>query len=254
MRKLLLLLALVLVPAFAFAHDGEDHATSSPAKPPIKAEVRGEGGMPMLPKVGPAVRDIASSTRAEIKEAKDAAQALLEQKRAAIKTFVGDRKEDIASTTMMLRERILGKKSEVEARAEEAKGKAREKFNENVQVAVGNIADRLTKAVSDFSSIADRIEAKITEEQAKGTDMGGSVTALAAARADIATAQDKVTAASGALSTALAASSPKDQMAAVRTAVKAAEDALKTAKQSLHTALKTVKVEAQASVSVEAAN
>jgi len=193
-----LALGLLLAPAFALAQDAKPLRPFMP--PPVKN----------------IIRDIASTTRAEIKD------------------FRGE-----------IKNKIEAKREDVRTRVEEAKQKAKEKFGTAVQRSVGNIVDALTNAIERLTAIADRIDARITEAQSQGKDTATSTALLAGARTDISAAQDKVAAVGAALSTALASTTPKGEMPKVRAAVKAAEEAVRTAKQSLQKTLNSLKTNPQ---------
>src|SRR3989344_5766323 len=193
-----LALGLLLAPAFALAQDAKPLRPFAP--PPVKN----------------IIRDIASTTHAEIKD------------------FRGE-----------IKNKIEAKREGVRTRVEEAKQKAKEKFGSAVQRSVGNIVDALTNAIERLTAIADRIDAKIAERQSQGKDTATSTALLAGARTDISAAQDKVAAVGAALSTALASTTPKGEMPKVRAAVKAAEEAVRTAKQSLQKTLNSLKTNPQ---------
>ncbi len=230
---------------------------------------------PPQPTIGSAIRQIASTTRNEIhtdmQQSRDAMHALASSTRAAI---LGDRQQGRQDIRAIILDRVAAlkammgsstpderqqlradskaaveeKRADIASSTAAAKLEAQAKFSQGVQISVGNIVDHLTKATTDLSSIADRIDLRITELQNQGNDMTNSAALLVSARADIATAQDKTTAVGTALTTALSSAKPKDQVPAIRAAVKAAEDALKTAKESLQKTLQSIRAEVGTSV------
>src|SRR3990167_7694428 len=138
-----LALGLLRAPAFALAQD------ANPLRPFAPSPVKN------------IIRDIASTTRAEIKD------------------FRGE-----------IKNKIETKREDARTRVEDAKQKAKEKFGAAVQRSVGNIVDALTNAVERLTAIADRVDARITEAQSQGKDTATSTALLAGARTDISAAQD----------------------------------------------------------------
>lgn len=254
------LAALLLGAPLAFVQAQETGATVE-ATVQVKPEDRPKPQMlPPVPKIGPAIKDIASTTRTNIKavasttraniqnstlEARAEIKAQLEARGEAIRTLVGEKREAIKE--------LIGEKREaMQERAEAAKEKAKERFGEGVQRSVNAIVERLKAAVERLNNIAERTEARIGKLQAEGLAMTESVELLAEAKLDIAAAGDKVVAVSAALEAALASETPKEQMTAVRAAVKEAEEALRAAKASLGEVLKSIRAEAGASAEVSA--
>lgn len=274
--------ALLLVPAFAFAQEtGSPAATEAvpsvePTKPlpprPVTPNVkRTDQGVPPAPeRVLQTIKDRADTanqaSKERIEEARknvEEARKALDERKAQVQALIDKKPRGaISSSTVAAREekreemrdKLEAKKEEVKTRIEAAREKAKEKFGEAVQKAVGNIADRMTKAGEHLTSIASRIDSRIKEYEAKGKDMSISIGLLATARTDIAAAQDKITAVGSALSAALAASSPKEQMPTVRAAVKAAEEALKKAKESLQKTLESVRAESVTTIEAPSTN
>ena len=227
MKKLAVLtLSLLLVaPSFAMAQ-----------APGLRAEVRANAQAsttkPLtpgsLPKLGPAIKNMASSTRALGSSTVEMVKARV----AAIKD-------------------IIEKKHEImKQRAEDARTKAKERFGERVEKLVGNVSTRLASTSAHLSAIADRIDTRIDTLQDEGRDMSGSIALLATARADLSIANDRILAVNTALEAAMSTTTAKAQMPAVRTAVKAAEDALRLAKDDLMKTLRSIKVEAGATTTV----
>ena len=245
LRYIALTAALLLAPAFVLAEEADQVSPASAAKP--QTERPKPPVLKILPLTAPGqilknIRDNASSTRADIKNIKTEAR-----------DFVGVKRDDIkarlASSTPEVRQKmrddgrvqIEQKRAEVRTKIEAAKEKAKEKFGEAVQRSVGNIVDNLTKHIEQLSEIATRVDARITERQAGGTNMDASIALLTTARADITAAQDKVTAVGAAMTAALSSATPKTEMPKVRAAVKAAEDAIRAAKDALKQTLDSLK-------------
>ncbi len=246
MRKLIPVVigvSLLTAPLWALA---EDLVVTDPAQaitphlnnlpPPPRPVATSSATLPPLPKVGPLIKNVASSTRAILKNTASTTRDVVGQKVEQIRAIVGEHKDDVRAF-------VEQKRKEATDHAASVKEKAREKFSTNVQQHVDTIADRLTSTATNLVSIADRIDARITEAQATGATMGTSTLLLTAARADIVTAQEKITAVTIALETALSSSTPKTSMESVRKALKTAEEAIKVAKDSLREALKSVKAE-----------
>ncbi len=235
--------ALLLAPAFVLAEEADRvsptsavKASTERPKPPV---------LKILPAPGQILKNIrenASTTRVEIKNVKEDVRAFTGAKKdvivARVASSTPEERKQIREEGRML---IEQKKAEVRTKVEAAKEKAKEKFGEAVQRSVGNIVDNLTKHVGQLGEIATRIDGRISELQAKGTNMDASIALLTAARADITAAQDKVTAVGAALTAALTSATPKTEMTKVRAAVKAAEDAIRAAKDALKTTLDSLK-------------
>lgn len=223
MKKLITLTValIVLSPAFAMAQ-------GTGLRADIKADVQASSSG-RIPKLGPAIRNIASTTRADIKER-------------------------VSSTTEMVRARVEAikgliekKRGDMQKRAEEARSKAKERFGERIEHMVGNISARLASTSAHLDTIAGRIDTRIDTLQDEGYDMSDSIALLAQARTDLSLANDKILAVNTALDVAMSTTTPKGQIPAVRAAVKAAEDALKLVKDDLMKTLRSIKVEAGAS-------
>lgn len=192
----------------------------------IKAKV--SSTTPPKPRLGPAIKDIASSTRALSSSTVEMVKARVE----AIKQLIEKKREDMKH------------------RADNARQIAKERFGEHVETLVGKVSVRLASTSANLSAIADRMDARIDTLQDEGHDMDGSIALLATARTDISAANDKILAVNTALEAAMGTTTPKAQMPAVRAAVKAAEDALKLAKDDLMKTLRSIKVEAGATTTV----
>lgn len=222
MKKLitLALAAAVLMPAAAMAQEGQRPMLRGE----VKAEAHGSTSPAGLPKLGPAIRGIASSTRALGASTTEMVKARV----AAIKDLISKKREDS------------------KMRADEARSKAKERFGENIERLVGNVSARLASTSAHLSSIADRIDNRIDTLEDEGHDMDASIALLATARTDLSLADDKILAVNMALDAAMATTTPKAQMPQVRAAVKAAEDALRLVKEDLMKTIRSVKIEASA--------
>ncbi len=230
MKKLILfiLTAVVLAPAVASAQQGQGNTLRAQVQADVRASTTPAG----LPKLGPAIKNIASTTRAEIQ---GGASSTIEMVRARVEAIKG---------------LIEKKRGDMKARAEEARTKAKERFGENVEKHVTNISNRLASTSAHLDQIADRIDSRIDTLEDEGYDMSDSIALLATARTDLSAANDKILAVNVALEAAMSTTSPKSQMPAVRAAVKAAEDALKLVKDDLMKAVRSIKVEAGATTTV----
>src|SRR3989344_2988610 len=261
LQYLALTAAFLFVPAVALAEDtattGADGTNSN-----VKTEVRAEKPRPPAPgQVLQNIKENANRANHATQERIDAAKQkmddtrkAMEDRRAQVQTLINQKpRGGMSSTTaaelgekrVEMRDKLEAKKANVQNHIEAAREKAKEKFSEAVQTSVNNITDRLTKAATHLASIADRIDARIKEYEDKGKDMSISVGLLSTARADIATAQDKITAVGAALTAALGSATPKTEMPKVRDAVRAAEEAIRTAKESLHKTLESTRTESQ---------
>ena len=246
LRYIALTAALLLAPAFVLAEEADQVSPTSATVKPLTDRPK-PPVLKILPLPAPGqilknIRDNASSTRADIKNIK-----------TDVRGFIGEKRDDtkarLASSTPQERQqmrddgriKIEQESGEVRTKVEAAKEKAKEKFGEAVQRSVGNIVDNLTKHAEQLGEIAARIDARITELQANGSNMDAPIVLLTAARTDITDVQDKVTAVGAALTAALASATPKTEMPKVRAAVKAAEDAIHIAKDALKQTLDSLK-------------
>lgn len=227
MKKLvtLLLSLLVLTPAFAMAQAPGLRAN-------IQADAQASTSNRNIPKLGPAIKNIASTTRAELSSAASSSLEMVRARVEAIKGLIDKKREDMKK------------------RADDARSKAKERFGEHVEMLVGNVSDRLASSSARLDAIAGRIDARIDALQDEGHDMSNSIALLAEARTDLSVANDRILAVNVALEAAMSTTSPKVQIPAVRTAVKAAEDALKLVKDDLMKTLRSIKVEAGATTTV----
>lgn len=219
----------ILAPGIALAQGGQLQAQ-------VRAEIKTQAGAsttrPLtpssIPKLGPAIKNIASTTRAQIEGGASSTIEMVRARVEAIKSLIEKKRDDM------------------KARADNARTKARERFGERVETLVGNVSNRLASTSARLSTIADRIDTRIDALQDEGRDMDTSIALLAEARTDLSVANDKILAVNVALEAAMSTSTPKVQIPAVRAAVKAAEDALKLVKDDLMKTLRSVKVEAGA--------
>lgn len=227
MKKLITALTafVLLAPAAAMAQVPELRAT-------VQADANAPAPKPAtpgsIPKLGPAVRNIASTTRAELKGTASSTVEMVRARVEAIKSLIEKKREDM------------------KARAEDARAKAKERFGERIEHLVGQVSNRLASTSAHLSNIAGRIDSRIDTLQDEGYDMQNSIALLAEARTSLSLANDKILAVNIALEAAMSTTTPKALMPAVRTAVKEAEDALKLAKDGLMETLRSVKVEASA--------
>lgn len=233
MKKFITILTalVVLAPAAAMAQAPELRAQ-------VRAEGKAEAGASTtnrsIPKLGPAIKNIASTTRAELKSSASTTAQMMHAKVEAIKGL------------------IEKKRADMKARADDARGKAKERFGERIEHLVGQVSNRLASTSAHLDAIADRIDTRIDTLQDEGYDMQGSIALLAEARADLSLANDKILAVNAALADAMSAGTTtvKAKIPAVRAAVKAAEDALKLVKDDLMETLRSIKVEASATTTI----
>ena len=247
MKKLIALFAslALLVPAFAMAEPGPG-LNSGPGslRANVRAEIedsgsnRGPGSNNSGPgKLGPMIKDLASTTRAELKAR---AAGTASTTRDIIK-----RKLDA------LHDLVEQHKGEMRERAEAARVNARERFGEHIEALVDNVSSRLASSSERLAGIAARIGGRIDTLESEGHDLSGSAALLATAQADLSLADDKIAAVNQALADAMAmgTTTAKAAIPAVRTAVRAAEDALKLVKEDLQKTLRSIKVETGAEAS-----
>lgn len=234
MKKIaaLILSLLIATPALALAQAPEPRTLRAEVRTDIRATLQASSTKPVvpssLPKLGPAIKNIASSTRAELRGSASSTIEMVRARVAAIKDIIEKKREDMKH------------------RADNARKIAKERFGERVEMLVGNVSARLASTSTHLSTIADRIDTRIDALQDEGHDMSDSIALLATARTDISAANDKIVAVNTALEAAMSTTTPKTEMRAVRTAVKASEDALKLAKDDLMKTLRSVKAEASA--------
>lgn len=150
-----------------------------------------------------------------------------------------------------MRTRFLQNKEALKERAAELRVQAQARLNAGAERSIGNIIDMLSRAVDRLEYVATKADAHIERFEAAGADMSGSAALLVEARADIGDAQVKVDAVAAALEVATASETPREEMAAVRTAVQAAKEALRVARESLKAVLQSIRTEG-ASVQVDA--
>lgn len=231
MKKLiaLILAAAVLAPAVAAAQQGPGAPV---LRGELRADVRASTTPAGIPKLGPAIKNMASTTRAELKGMGSSTVEMVKARVAAIKDLIDQ------------------KRAESHKRADEARKEARERFGEHVEKLVINVSARLASTSAHLSGIADRIDERIDALEDEGYDMSASIALLATARTDLSVADDKILAVNAALEAAMATTTPKTQIPAIRTAVKAAEDALRLVKDDLHKTVRSIKVEAGATTTV----
>lgn len=224
MKKLVLLSAslALLAPTFALAQDAN---TGIRAEANLRASTTME--KPRPPQLGPAIKNLASTTRAELRGAASTTREVIRKKLDTLHALVNERKDQMRE------------------RAEAARSKAKENFGERIEKLVGKVSDRLASSSAKLSAIAVRIGTRIDTLEAEGYDMGASSELLAIAQTDLATANDKIAAVNQALADAMAqgTTTAKAQIPVVRAAVKAAEDALKLVKEDLQKTLRSIQVE-----------
>ncbi|MEK7068266.1 MAG: hypothetical protein AAB964_00435 [Patescibacteria group bacterium] len=226
------LIASLLVPSLALAQTGASAGAT------VNASSSQNRAAP-LPKLGPAIKNIASTTRDAIKTSASTTREAIKVRVDAIHALIEQHKEAVAE-----------RKATLELRVEAAKTKARAKFNERIQQTVEALVDKLTNATDKLDAMADRVEEYIGTLESEGKDMSGSEALLAEARADITTAVEKATAASAALDAALASSTPKTEMPKVRAAIEEARVAIRAAHASLREVVVSIRIEASAGAGV----
>lgn len=191
-----------------------------------------------LPKLGPVIKNIASTTRAKLQGAATTTKEAAKMRVDAIHNAITDRNKN-------LRNLLQEKREMLENRAEMAKEKARERFGETVQKHIRIIVERLTAAVERLTNIAARLESRIEKLQSEGHDTTNSVTLLAEAEVAIEAAHDAVANVSVVLETALSSTTPREHIGKVREAIQKAKETLKDAKDALKEVLRSIKVEVQ---------
>lgn len=236
-RIAILILSLLVAPAFVYAEtDASVEGSAS-----VNAEVKERP--PLLPKILPAIKDAAQTTRENVKAVASTTRMEVKTRVEAgaenIRALIGERKEEA-------RAEMEEKREELQARAEAAKEKAAERWSAAIQNHVRVIVERLTAAIDRLDTLAARTEDRIEKLQAEGYAMTESVALMTEARADIRVASDDVAAVSVAIEAALSSETPKEKMADVRAAIKKAVESIKVAKDSLMEVLKSIRVEASA--------
>lgn len=154
-----------------------------------------------------------------------------------------------ASTTV--KARVAEIKAAISQHKEAVKEKARERWSEKAQGHLEKILERFEKAVDKLENASTRLDTRIQKLKGQGLAMASSTSLLLQANADIQTANEKTLGVSAAFEAALASSTPKEHMGAVRTAISAAQDALRKAKQSLLAVIRSIRLEAGARADVE---
>lgn len=226
MKKLSVLFVslLVLTPTLAAAQ-----APERPTRAEVRAHLQTNASSTpgSLPKLGPAIRQAASSSRALGSTTVESVRARV----AAIKNLMAHKREAMHQ------------------RALEARQKAKERFGERVEQHVERISNRLASTSAHISAIADRLDTRIDELEDQGFDMSESIALLAEARASISVVDDRILAVNEALDAAMSTTTPKLHLPAVRAAVKEAQDALGAAKQDLRKTLQSIKAESATTTS-----
>lgn len=227
MKKLIVFLiaSLILTPAFAVAQGTGINAS---IRGEVKADMHASSTRPMPHKLGPAIKNLASTTRAEWKGSASTTRAAVKAKIDAMHALIDSHK------------------ATMKERAEAARAKAKENFGERIEKLVGQVSNRLASSSAKLSALALRIDARIEAHEAAGHDMSASSELLATAQADLADANNKITAVNQALADAMSVgtTTAKAAMPSVRAAVKAAQDALSLAKEDLQKTLRSIKVDA----------
>lgn len=246
MKKLIALITTLtlLTPALALAEQGrgggqDDLMPEAQMHGSIKAQVRAEDNRGPSDnsgpgKLGPAIKGVASSTRAELRGVASSTRDIIRKKLDSLHDLIEQHKGDM------------------QKRADDARQTAKEHFGEHVERLVGNVSDRLASSSARLAAIAGRIDARITTLEDEGHNMSAPASLLATAQSDLAAANVKISAVNTALADAMSAgtTTAKTKIPAVRTAVKAAEDALKLVKDDLTKTLRSVNVEAEATTTV----
>ncbi len=251
MKKLIALLTALslLTPAFAVAQQGPDQGPGN-LKPQVRAEMHADfkaehasstrapgqqkfASTTPTPRLGSAIHNLASTTRAEWKGLASTTRAAARAKVDAIHLLIDQHKD-----AMRLR-------------AEAAKEKAYAHFGEHVEKLVGTIADRLASTSQKLDELADRADIRIEELKDQGFTMASSTTWLEKSKSDLALANQKITEVNTALEAAMSVgtSTAKGEMPAVRAAVIAAQGALELVKTDLRATLNAIKVESAATSS-----
>jgi len=232
MKKLIALFTALtlLTPAFAIAQQGPGPNTGPGLRGSVEAHLNASSTSAGPGKLGPAIKNLASTTRAEWKGMASTTRMAVRAKVEAIHALIEKHKD------------------EMHERAEAARTKAHEHFGQKIEQFVGNISDRLASTSQKLSALIDRTDTRIDELMDQGFDMSSSTTLLNQAQTDLAAANVKITAVNTALALAMSEGTTTAKVAipAVRSAVKAAEDALKLVKDDLQKTLQSVKVESAA--------
>lgn len=226
--------SIIIGPSFAF---GQGASVDVSAQAGINATTTRPG----FPKLGPAIKQVASTTRGALLNTASSTREGVEQRVGAIHDLIEQHKQAIAERKATLLLRVEG-----------AKTKARAKFNERIQANVDALVDKLSEITYRLSYAADRLDTHIERLESEGKDMTLATELMVEARASITVATEKAAAASAALDTALAASSPKTEMEKVRTAVAEAQAAIRTAHQDLKEVFVAIRAATSATVEADA--
>lgn len=226
-----------------------------------ETDIRPTGVPPLPPK--PALRKEAAEVRKEIRNdaqevRKDIRQTATSTRRNIIQTGKSkaeDIREDLkanrASTTKALRENRASTTAAIRANREELRGEIKEKRDELkkkletfkkekkqklddkkkgvVNTALKNIFARFSERIAQLTNINSRLRAKITELQAKGTDVASTVTLLTSAKTALEKAEVDVEATKTLASEQTATSTSKEIL---KSLVNTADESIKSAKDS----------------------
>jgi len=169
----------------------------------------------------------------------------------AIKVINRDTAHGSTTASTTVKARVAEIKAAIAEHKVAIKEKARERWSEKAQGHLEKILERLSDKVDKLENVSARLNTRIEKLKGQGFTMASSTSLLLKANADIQVANEKALGVSAAFEAALASSTPKEHMGAVRAAVSAVEDAIRKAKQSLVAVIRSIRLEAGARADVE---
>ncbi|MFA6158680.1 MAG: hypothetical protein WC763_03630 [Candidatus Paceibacterota bacterium] len=260
MKKTLTLTIAILLSAIGTNVANAQEASTSPsAKPmPIRADIRANINVarPEIKLGAPIraeVRAFATATREAMKTEVEAKRQEIEtirgirasttqMRRDDVKAAVENRKEVRASSTEarieLRNDRIEVRASSTKARIEDRKAKVEGKIEDRLAASAKSVATNLSKVVARLNEISVKISARISKNEAAGSDM-------TIVKANLVTAQAKIQVADTAVQAVVAVkidpTNVKASLEALKKAASEASVALRDAQASLNATVESIK-------------
>ncbi len=195
--------------------------------------------------------DIRASTTEALKALNDERKAALEKIRAVVASSTAAwRKRFASSTSANLKDRRDLLRTTIQQRKDETKQFIEQKLSllqENTQARIGAMVDatsqRLNREANRLSTIADRLDSRISKMDTANMSTDKAKQLLADARIKIKTAQDDLTLVATVKANVLASDTPKERFGEIRDAVGVVKDDLKAAKKALQDVVAEIKTQ-----------
>lgn len=229
------------------------------------AGVSAEGTVRVAPKVTPrkdareAIKDIrqtANGVRKDIMQNRASTTKALRDNRASTTEALKANREAMIKEVKDRRETL---KKQLEGRKNEKKQKLDDKKRTVVNTALQNIFKKLTEKIARLTNIDSRLNAKVVELRAKGTDVSTAVNLLATAKLTLEKAQVDVEATRAIATEQVGTSTSKEILKGLvgtaETSIKSSVEAYKKAAENLRPHLEgSENASANASASTSASN